>query len=112
MIYLYKIRQERDAVFGVFDCPDGNQVVPKRTRSTTPLQALSLFNSRFTMQQAEKLAARADGEKDPVARVFQLLYQRAPDQAEHDDATAFARDHGFIAFCRAMLNTNEFLFIF
>lgn len=112
MIYLYKIRQERDAVFGVFDCPDGNQVIPKRTRSTTPLQALSLFNSRFTIQQAEKLAARADGEKDPVARVFQLLYQRTPNEAELADATAFVRDHGLIAFCRAMLNTNEFLFIF
>lgn len=112
MIYLYKIRQERDAVFGVFDCPDGNQVISKRTRSTTPLQALSLFNSRFTLQQAEKLAARVAGKKDPTTRVFQLLYQRAPDEAELADASDFIRQHGLIPFCRAMLNTNEFLFIF
>ncbi|MGB0644027.1 MAG: DUF1549 domain-containing protein, partial [Akkermansiaceae bacterium] len=44
MIYLFKIRQEQDAVFGSFDCPDGNQVIPTRSRSTTPLQALNLFN--------------------------------------------------------------------
>lgn len=112
MIYLYKIRQERDAVFGVFDCPDGNQVIPKRTRSTTPLQALSLFNSRFTMQQAEKFAARVEGEKNPVGRVFQLLYQRAPDKTELADANEFSTRHGLVALCRAMLNTNEFLFIF
>jgi len=112
MIYLFKIRQERDAVFGVFDCPDGNQVVPKRTRSTTPLQALSLFNSRFTMQQAEKLAERLEGQEDPVASVYQLLYQRAVTEAELADANGFVRDHGVLAFCRAMLNTNEFLFIF
>ena len=112
MIYLYKIRQERDAVFGVFDCPDGNQVIPKRTRSTTPLQALSLFNSRFTMQQAEKLAARVKEKKDPVARVYQLLCQRSPDPAELADANEFAGQHGLVALCRAMLNTNEFLFIF
>ncbi|MGC6459089.1 MAG: DUF1553 domain-containing protein [Akkermansiaceae bacterium] len=112
MIYLYKIRQERDAVFGVFDCPDGNQVIPKRTRSTTPLQALSLFNSQFTMQQAEKFAERVKDDTDPVVRVYQLLYQRKPDPAELIDAKEFSSKHGLIALCRAMLNTNEFLFIF
>ena len=55
MIYMTKVRQELDSVFGLFDCPDGNQVMPKRSRSTTPLQALNLFNSTFVLQQAVRL---------------------------------------------------------
>src|SRR5690606_39210942 len=58
MIYMTRVRQEREAVFGVFDCPDYNQSVPQRTRSTTPLQALNLFNSDFVWQQAGYLAER------------------------------------------------------
>ncbi len=35
MIYMTKIRQEQDDVFGAFDCPDGGQTIPQRSRSTT-----------------------------------------------------------------------------
>ncbi|MDA7881524.1 DUF1553 domain-containing protein [Akkermansiaceae bacterium] len=112
MVYLFKIRQEQDAVFGAFDCPDGNQVMPHRNRSTTPLQALNLFNSRFTMQQAEKLAERLGETKDRVPRAYELLYSRPATAAELADAESLIAEHGFVSFCRAMLNTNEFLFVF
>ncbi len=112
MVYLFKIRQEQDAVFGVFDCPDGNQVIPKRSRSTTPLQALNLLNSRFTIQQAEKLAMRVgEGEKG-MRKVYEILYGRKATAGEVGDAKSFAAEHGLVAFCRAMLNTSEFLFVF
>ena len=45
MVYGTVVRQRPDGVFGAFDCPDGGQIAPKRTRSTTPLQALNLLNS-------------------------------------------------------------------
>ena len=106
---MFKIRQEQDAVFGAFDCPDGNQVIPKRSRSTTPLQALNLFNSPFVIQQADKLADRIGA--DP-ARAFDLLYGRPATAEEKEDSQAFVAEHGVQAFCRAMLNTNELLFIF
>ena len=112
MIYLFKIRQEQDAVFGSFDCPDGNQVIPTRSRSTTPLQALNLFNSRFTMQQAQKLAERLGARADRVPQTYELLYNRPATSDEIRDAEKFIEDHNFLAFCRAMLNTSEFLFIF
>jgi hypothetical protein len=61
-------------VFGVFDCPDGGQIAPKRTRSTTPLQALNLLNSGFMMRQARFLAERLErsrpGCKSPGASRF------------------------------------------
>ena len=112
MIYMFKIRQEQDAVFGVFDCPDGNQVVPKRNRSTTPLQALNLLNSRFTMQQAEKLATRVGAGERGIRRTFEILYGRPAREEEVADALSFVTEHGLVSFCRAMLNTNEFLFVF
>ncbi len=58
MVYMTKVRQEKDSIFGVFDCPDASQVTRKRSRSTTPLQALNLLNSRFALQQSELLAQR------------------------------------------------------
>jgi hypothetical protein len=117
MVYLFKVRQEQDAVFGAFDCPDGNQVMPERSRSTTPLQALNLFNSGFTIQQAEILADRLRREAgaapgSQVERAFALLYGRAPGPEEGRDAAEFIAGHGLPAFCRAMVNTNEFLFVF
>jgi mono/diheme cytochrome c family protein len=117
MIYMTKIRQEQDAVFGVFDCPDGGQVIPVRSRSTTPLQALNLLNSSFLLQQSEILAERLKREagQETAAQVqtaFRLMFHRAPADEELELATALIRDHGLDAFCRAMLNANEFLFLY
>ena len=117
MVYLFKIRVEQDAIFGAFDCPDGNQVIPKRSRSTTPLQALNLFNSKFILVQAAKLALRLEQEAggDPasqVQRAFHLFYSRPASDEEVRDAVDFIEAHSLRDFCRAMFNTNEFLFTF
>ncbi|MDA1051074.1 MAG: DUF1553 domain-containing protein [Planctomycetota bacterium] len=115
MIYMTKVRQERDAVFGDFDCPDLSQVMPKRSRSTTPLQALNLFNSQFMLQQAELLAKRLEQEAEtPEQRIqlaFRLCFGRQPGERELHDAVAIASDHGLTNVTRALLNTNEFLFV-
>ena len=117
MVYLTRIRQEQDSVFGAFDCPSGNQVMPKRARSNTPLQALNLFNSPFVLQQSELLAARLQGEvgTDParqVERAFEVFYGRSPDAVEQEVSVAMIRDQGLTAFGRALFNTSEFLFVF
>ena len=117
MVYLTRIRQEQDSVFGAFDCPSGNQVMPKRSRSNTPLQALNLFNSNFVLQQADLLAARLrreTGEKleSQSERAFQLMFGRDPDRFERQQSASMIRDEGLDAFCRALYNTSEFLFIF
>lgn len=117
MVYLTRIRQEQDSVFGSFDCPSGNQVIPKRTRSNTPLQALNLFNSNFVLLQSGLLAERLRSEAGEIPAVqatrgFQLLYGRDPDATERDLSVAMIRDQGLGAFSRALYNTSEFLFIF
>ncbi len=116
MVYMTRIRQERDGVFGAFDCPDGGQVIPQRTRSTTPIQALGLLNSPFMLQQAELLAARLQRDagadrSQQIRRAFQLLFGREPNESEITDSLDLVQQHGLAALCRALLNANEFLFL-
>jgi hypothetical protein len=117
MVYGTVIRQRPDGVFGVFDCPDAGQIAPKRTRSTTPLQALNLLNSGFMMQQANAFAERLEKEagedsREQVRRAFALAFQREPDRAELNAATKLVREQGLPVFCRALLNANEFVYVF
>ncbi len=116
MIYMSKVRMEQDAVFGTFDCPDGALVAPRRTQSTTPLQALNLMNSRFIVQQAELMSARIRREADPalesqIERTFWLAIGRSPDHAEGLAARRLVASFGLSSLCRALLNANEFLFL-
>ena len=116
MIYAHKIRMEPDSVFGVFDCPDAGQSVSRRRQSTTPVQALNLFNSEFTIDESKALAKRLRddvGEELPaqVARAYHLAYGRDPQPDELADAKSVVRQHGLITLCRAIFNSNEFLFI-
>ena len=116
MIYMTKVRQEQDSVFGLFDCPDASQVMPRRSRSTTPLQALNLFNSHFVIQQAEFMAERLKedvgaGSADQARHAFLLTFSRPPTAAELRDSVALIDDHDLVTLCRALMNSNEFLFI-
>jgi hypothetical protein len=115
MIYQSKWRMQLDDVFGSFDCPDAGQIAPKRNVSTTPLQALNLMNSRFMLQQAkffaERLQREAKDEDAQVVRGFRLAFQREPTPTERTASLRLVRDHGLSAFCRALFNANEFLFV-
>ncbi len=101
MIYMTKVRMEKDAIFGVFDCPDGTQVTPKRVRSTTPLQALNLLNSRFILQQADFLAERVQREHSTMAEqiiaAYAYCFGRLPDQEEQREASQFVQQYGWPA---------------
>jgi hypothetical protein len=117
MIYGTIVRQRPDGVFGAFDCPDGGQIAPHRTRSTTPLQALNLLNSSFILQQSHFLAERLERDVGPdaeaqVHRAFELAFQRQPSTEEIVAAKALLREHSLNVFCRALLNGNEFVYVF
>ena len=116
MIYAHKVRREPDAVFGAFDCPDAGLSTARRRESMTPIQALNLLNSRFALEQAEAFAKRLQNEcgDDPdhqVRMAYQLALGRVVDSDELRDASEVVRQHGADAFCRALLNSNEFLFL-
>ncbi|HXJ59798.1 MAG TPA: PSD1 and planctomycete cytochrome C domain-containing protein [Verrucomicrobiae bacterium] len=116
MVYAFKVRMEQDGVFGAFDCPDGSLVMPRRSLSTTPLQALNLLNSGFILQQAEIFSERLRQEAGPdipaeIQRGWQLAFGRRPSAPETVASARLVEQHGLPALCRALLNANELLFI-
>jgi hypothetical protein len=114
MVYQSKPRTMLDDFFGAFDCPDAGQPQPKRTSSTTPLQALNLLNSRFALDQAAALAKRIETEvgkapKAQIQRAFALLYQRAARADEMAACEPLLAAHGLPLLTRALYNSNEFI---
>jgi len=114
MIYQNKPRVELDSLFGVFDCPDGGQIQPKRNVSITPLQALNLLNSEFLIDQAKRFAERLESSagndtQGQAALAFRLAFGRPPDAKESSASEQLISQHGLAVFCRALYNSNEFL---
>ena len=117
MIYQNKPRSELDTLFGAFDCPDAGQIQPRRTSSTTPLQALNLLNSAFLLDQSAAFAERLQREAGPacaaqIQRAYALAFARAAAPEEAAAATKLIAAHGLPAFCRALFNASEFITIF
>jgi hypothetical protein len=115
-IYLLRVRGADDGLFKPFDVPDCGQVRAKRSISTTPLQALNLFNSPWIADQAQRLAVRAERDAGgdlgrQVDRVFLLTLARPPRDVERGACIAVAQQAGLASVCRALLNCNEFLFL-
>jgi hypothetical protein len=116
MVYQFKPRTQQDQTFGAFDCPDAALVLPRRNSSTTALQALNLLNSGFIIQQAECFAERLQREagNEPTGQAafgFRLAFSREPSATELTAATALIRTHGTPAFCRAVYNANELVYL-
>ena len=116
MIYAHKVRREREAVFGAFDCPDAGQATAKRRESTTPIQALNLFNSRFTIDESKAFAERVVAEsgnddRNQIKKAYELALSRRPTEMELANATPVVQKFGLATLCRALYNSNEFLFM-
>ena len=116
MIYAHKVRREREAVFGAFDCPDAGQATAKRRESTTPIQALNLFNSRFTIDESKAFAERVVAEsgnddRNQIKKAYELALSRSPTEMELANATPVVQKFGLATLCRALYNSNEFLFM-
>lgn len=121
-IYHHTARASRVDLLTEFDSPDPALGEPRRASTTNALQALTLLNHRFSLDMANFLAARAsEGAADvsaKVTRAFQFAYGRAPTQAELATATKVvvalevkAPGKGLTAVCRAIFNSNEFLYL-
>jgi hypothetical protein len=116
-VYGYNIRTFRSPLMAAFDCPDPSVSTPSRSQTTNPLQALSLLNNHFVVEQAGFIADRiraAAGEDAPsqVAAAYQQILLREPTAAQRDRAVAFLDAHGLAGLCRILLNSNEFLYVF
>jgi hypothetical protein len=99
-----------------FDQPDCAFSAPRRAETTTPLQALTMLNHSFTIDTAKALAERTGDSagasaEDQVKFVFQIAYQREPDAEELTTGMAAVSRLGLEAFCRALLNSSELIYL-
>jgi hypothetical protein len=106
-IYLIVKRTFQQPMAQSFDGPDGVLTCPRRNESTTAPQSLELLNSAFTMDRAKALAAKVTS----ASEAWQRVYGRAPSTEEQAEAEKFLAKEPMSELIRALLNTNEFLYV-
>jgi hypothetical protein len=121
-LYTYFWRATPHPALVVFDAPDATRACTRRTRSNTPLQALTLLNDPAYFEFAEALAARVlrEGPTDDAGRLafaFRLGMARPPSEGESrrlDELLAEARradpePAAWTTVARVLLNLDEFM---
>ena len=114
-VYHQNVRAMQVDLISEFDAPQCAYPAPRRSNTTTPLQALALWNHSFTLDMAEQLSERLRQESETpdgqIEQAFQLAFSRSPAEKETVAARSLIKDHGLPAFCRAVLNANELIYI-
>ncbi len=82
-VYRFSPRGGRSSLLDTFDCPDPAATAPRRTVTTTPLQALSLMNNAFVLRMARYFAERVQNQvgddiDQQVTTAWQLAIARNP----------------------------------
>lgn len=115
-VYLFARRNLRFPFFATFDRPTADQPCARRNQSTTAIQSLMLLNSDLMIKASDRLA-NVVSQDDPkiesqIQSLYRRLYSRLPAPNELASAKAFlATDASLRDLCRAMLNSNEFLYV-
>ncbi len=123
-LYLCYLRNSPPPELAAFDLPDFSSVLGLRDETTSPGQALHLYNSPFVIEQARRLAQRVLGESaDNESRVkyaFRQTLCREPGVEEIDGALELLRltkpesnseEEAWASLCQALLATNEFRYV-
>lgn len=118
-------------MLALFDQPDANRSCARRFNTTVAPQALLLLNSDFAVETANRFANRVAREagvepEDRVDTAFHTALARLPDEEERKVCLQLLQSHtarhtreniaapdlaALIDLCRALMNTNEFLYV-
>jgi hypothetical protein len=114
-IYRFVVRTTPHQFMSTLDCPDPANLTPARAQTTTALQALTLSNNEFMLQQARSLATRIENETDSgaaaIRRAFALCFERSPTDEELAASTHLVAEQTLFALCRMLINANEFVYV-
>lgn len=115
-VYNFIARSAPDPFMDVLDFPVPLSCTPARSSTNTPLQSLSLLNDRFSIQQAGHFAARLtkahpENLQGQIKLAYRLAFGREPSATEVKRAEQFIATGRLFLFCRALFNTNEFLYV-
>jgi hypothetical protein len=86
-LYLRQSPDLRAEFLSQFDAANPNECY-RRDESIVPQQALSLVNSRLTLEQARRLAAKLPPDRF-IETAFETVLNRPPSPSERDDAATF-----------------------
>ncbi len=97
-LYIFTRRSVAYPMLATFDMADPSLAHSKRNVTTTPLQALTLYNDEFVYQWSQDLAGEVlrkagDGESDQVALLYQVLFARKPDRTERATIHQYLQEH-------------------
>ena len=95
-LYTYFWRSSPYPMLPTFDAPDANGTCTRRTRSNTPLQALTLANDASLMELAKAFSDRLirEASDDDVSRIrhaYQSALARDPNEFELSRMTSFVQ---------------------
>lgn len=115
-LYRTSLRTGTSPLLDLLDCPDPSVATPRRSVTSTPLQALALLNNAFMEHYSERFAKRLEreaGEDSParIRRAYALAFSREPTKEEESFGAEFVAKYGLTQFCLVLLNTNEFLYV-
>jgi hypothetical protein len=114
-LYWIQKRCTRIPICEVFDQPDNATSCGRRGQSTVPTQALTLLNSDLVMRAAGVLADQIASETasldEQVAAACSRILGRAPTADERILCREFLVAHDLRLLCRALMNTNEFVYL-
>jgi mono/diheme cytochrome c family protein len=106
-IYRFVWRGVPDPFMEVLDFPDLGMLAPTRSFSASALQSLALYNNRFVLHFSDEMAKQVQTPEEAARRI--LL--RELTDSEQLLMAAYIQKHSLAAFCRVLLNSNEFLFV-
>jgi len=112
-IYGLVSRRKLDGTLALFDFPNPNATGEQRTVTATALQQLFFLNSDFVDARSRKLAADSASAADRVAFLYRAVLSRDPDAQERALSLEFTKSakDGWTQFAKALLSSNEFLFV-
>jgi hypothetical protein len=123
-LYIYAQRTVPYPVSMIFDQANPCETCPRRDRSNTPLQALTLLNNPLFVECATNLAARiaalpARSPSERMERAFELCLARRPSPSERTRLNALWSESlcssdgneaaAFATVAQVLLNLDEFL---
>ena len=115
-VYHHNARAMRIDMLTDFDSPDCAFAAPRRAETTSPLQALAMWNHALVLDLASALAERLRSEAgeatpDQVRRAYAICFQRAPTEVELEDCGTFVREYSLESLCRVLLNSSELVYL-
>ncbi len=115
-LYRTCVRAGTSPLLDTLDCPDPSVPTPRRSVTSTPLQALSLLNDTFIEHYAGRFAERLRREAPEdtaaqVRRAYALAFARRPADDEAAVGQRFVAQYGLAQFCVVLFNASEFLFV-